>query len=57
MGHGVSFVKSVLKHLSLEYQIDFNAMDFVYTKYFKKIITGIRLQFNFNFSNNGVKSG
>ena len=42
LGHNVSFEKSVLKHLSLEYQIDFNVMVFVYTKYFKKIITGIR---------------
>ena len=31
LGHNVSFEKSVLKHLSLEYQIDFNVMDFLCT--------------------------
>jgi DNA polymerase-3 subunit epsilon len=31
LGHNVSYEKSVLKHLSLEYQIDFNIMDFMCT--------------------------
>lgn len=29
LGHNVSFEKSVLKHLSLEYQIDFNVLEFM----------------------------
>lgn len=31
LGHNVSFEKSVLKHLSLEHQIDFKVMDFLCT--------------------------